>query len=934
MKKYLLSALIASFLGICCGKAQTVYSNPSPLQESSQGVEIFFNATGTPLAGLSATTKIYAHTGVYTNLSPNNWKNAPEWGNNSSKYELSYVSTNLWRLYIGDIRTYYNITNPSEQVTDLLFVFRNAGKTQQTGDLSLPVYADGLQVSVTSNRGNVINEETAYVKFTVSSTLPANLELLINNQSIASATNTQTLTKEYLFTSQGDYTVTAKATANGETVTEKLSVVYVKPGQPVNYPGGTPKMGPVANADGSVTFCLGAIEKEQVILVGSWNDYAYTNSQVMNYQDTSSGRYFWTTVSGLDPKKQYIYYFVIDGGKYTVSDPYARLVIDPWNDEYIDNNTYPNLPEYPARQMNGVKLPLAVYQGNINDYNWQCTDFEIPDKDNLIIYELLFRDFTGTEGAAKGNGTVRQAIKKLPYLINLGVNVIEVLPIMEFNGNISWGYNPNFYFAIDKAYGTPDDYKEFIDLCHQNGIAVVLDMVFNQSDGLHPWFQMYPSGSNPYYNSTAPHAYSVLNDWNQGNPMVQEQWADVLRYWMTEYKFDGFRFDLVKGLGLNSSYANNGDAATNNYNATRVEEMLYLQSVMMEVNPDAIFINENLAYAREENEMSQTSFQTWGNMQLNWSNMNNAACEFAMGWPSASNLNGLYAPNNDNRIWGSTVSYLESHDEERLAYKQNQYGVQTYVKGNVEASMRRLGSAAAQMIMTPGSHMIWQFSEMGNAQTTKNSNGGNDTDPKIVNWALLEEPNHRGLHNNYRQLINVRLKNPEFFTKDAQFTMNCSSTNWSNGTTGARALISKTGDKELITIINPNYGNGSLTYSYSFNHKDNSAYQELIHSYNTTPAFDAVKGTITVPANSFVVIGSASLVPSGIDNLLTDNEADSFRAFGNHGEIVIEGASEGAFIYSLDGKVAGKTNENGKISMAPGMYIVNSGNAAIKVIVK
>ncbi len=89
--------------------------------------------------------------------------------------------------------------------------------------------------------------------------------------------------------------------------------------------------------------------------------------------------------------------------------------------------------------------------------------FTAPDKTDLIIYELLVRDFTGTEGKALGDGTIRRAIEKIPYLKSLGVNAIELLPINEFNGNISRGYNPNFYFAIDKAYGTPQDYKEFID---------------------------------------------------------------------------------------------------------------------------------------------------------------------------------------------------------------------------------------------------------------------------------------------------------------------------------------------------------------------------------------------------------------------------------------------------------------------------------------
>ena len=111
-------------------------------------------------------------------------------------------------------------------------------------------------------------------------------------------------------------------------------------------------------------------------------------------------------------------------------------------------------------------------------------------------------------------------------------HAVELMPIMEFNGNNSWGYNTNFYFAPDKAYGTPDDYREFIDKCHEAGIAVILDIVFNQSDGLHPWYQMYPIASNPFYNATAPHDYSVLNDWKQENPLVQQQWKWV-SIWVT-----------------------------------------------------------------------------------------------------------------------------------------------------------------------------------------------------------------------------------------------------------------------------------------------------------------------------------------------------------------------------------------------------------------
>lgn len=363
------------------------------------------------------------------------------------------------------------------------------------------------------------------------------------------------------------------------------------------------------------------------------------------------------------------------------------------------------------------------------DYKWNTSGFKGASKDNLVIYELLFRDFTGTEGEARGNGTVRQAIDRLPYLKSLGVNAIELLPINEFNGNNSWGYNPNFYFAIDKAYGTPQDYKEFIDKCHELGMAVILDVVFNQSDGLHPWYQMYSRSTNPFYNATAPHAYSVLNDWNQGYPLVERQWRDMLQFWLSEYRVDGFRFDLVKGLGDNTSYANSGDAATNAYNSSRVARMKRLHDAMREVNPDAYFINENLAGAKEENDMAEDG-------ELNWANVNDAGCQFAMGYPSNSSLNRMWAVR-DSRTAGSTVAYLESHDEQRLAYKQDQWGT-AGVKGNHKVSMQRLGSAAAQMLLVPGSHMIWQFSEMGNAQNTKDNSGGNkaaeatDTDTLVA----------------------------------------------------------------------------------------------------------------------------------------------------------------------------------------------------------
>ena len=862
MKKLIL--ISALFLLMAAGLRAQVTTSPVFVTEDTQDLVIYFHANqgNKGLANLPASTQIYAHTGVLltTSKGDSDWKYAPTWGDNSEKYHMTYVSENLYSLNIGNIRNYYGVP-ASETITKLAFVFRTAdkskeGKTAANGDIFVDISDGGFQIALTTSLGDntVITSDNNTVHFTLASTEAAKMSINLNGKlDIASSESATQIEADYTFIEPGNYNVYGNAELpDGTKKSVTLKLAYTQASPQENYPGGVPKMGAVANADGSVTFCLAAPEKKGVVIVGSWNDYEVSDEYTMKYQDYNGFRYFWITIPDIDPTQQYLYYYLIDGDT-RVGDPYAKLILDPSNDKYISSTVYPNLPAYPTGKIPGGSVSLAVYQGNINDYEWTDDDFTIPSKTDLVIYELLLRDFTGTEGAARGNGTLKLALEKLPYLKTLGVNVIELLPINEFNGNNSWGYNPNFYFAPDKAYGTPDDYKEFINTCHENGIAVVLDMVFNQSDWQHPWYRMYPVGSNPFYNATAPHAYSVLNDWNQGYPLVREQWKDVVRYWIEEYHVDGYRFDLVKGLGDNDSYANNGDFATNNYNSSRVKNMHDIQLAMQEVKPDALFINENLAGAQEENEMAKYG-------QLNWANINHQGCQYAMGYRSDASLNRMLATN-DSRTWGSTVAYLESHDEQRLAYEQDTYG-DPAIKGNLNLSMRRLGSAAAQMILAPGSHMIWMFSELGNNENTKSNDGGNNTSPKKVLWSYYDVPERRALYDNYSELIAIRLKNPALFAEKAGYSLNFS------GWTLGRYFHSTADGRELHLLINPQV-TGDITMNVSFGSAKASDYTVASKSYGTTPDIDVAGGKVTVPPNSYVLIVNQA-VHTGVDTIMTE----------------------------------------------------------------
>ena len=400
-------------------------------------------------------------------------------------------------------------------------------------------------------------------------------------------------------------------------------------------------------------------------------------------------------------------------------------------------------------------------------------------------------------------------------------------------------------------------------------------MVFNQSDWQHPWYRMYPAGSNPLYNATAPHAYSVLNDFNQGHPLVARQWADCVKYWLREYNVDGFRFDLVKGLGLNGSYANSGDAATNAFNQSRIDNMRAIQLAMQEVRPDAYFINENLAGAQEENAMAAFG-------QLNWSNLNHQGCQYAMGYSDDSSLQGFYAPAYD-RTWGSTVSYLESHDEQRLAYQQRTYGAEAVKQ--TKTAMKRLGSAAAQMLLAPGAHMIWQFSEMGNEENTKNADGGNNTDPKTVNWNMLGNPYRAGLVKCYSELAAIRNGNPGIFSADASFTSACKASDWASG----RTMKSVSGAGSVFTFINPNLDK-AITFSFDFPSKNNADFKILSTSYDAESTFDAPAGKVTVAPNCYIVIGTSGV--NAVEGVAAD-DADALAEYFNLQGIRIANPAKG-----------------------------------------
>ena len=290
-----------------------------------------------------------------------------------------------------------------------------------------------------------------------------------------------------------------------------------------------------------------------------------------------------------------------------IPDPYTTKVLDPWNDKYIDAATYPDLKPYPEGKADGLVISLSTRPPQ---YVWDNSTFTPPAKDDLIIYELLVRDFV----AAHDFKTIRDT---LDYLDRLGVNAIEFMPVNEFEGNNSWGYNPSMYFAVDKYYGTADSFKELIDSCHGRGMAVIMDIVLNHAYGSNPLVRMYfnsstnqPAANNPWFNVTAPHtAFSWGYDFNHQSHATQEFVDSVCHYWISEFNVDGFRFDFTKGF---TNLATTNDGAMSAYDPSRIAILKRIGDKIWSYKPDAALILEHFTGNTEEMELAAYGFLLWG----------------------------------------------------------------------------------------------------------------------------------------------------------------------------------------------------------------------------------------------------------------------------------------------------------------------------------
>lgn len=455
-------------------------------------------------------------------------------------------------------------------------------------------------------------------------------------------------------------------------------------------PEGTPR-GAHHHGDGRVTFALWAPWKKSVHVIGDFNGWDKT-ADPLAVDDTG----LWWIEKQLEPG-EYGYQFVIDG-ETVVGDPYGKRLT--WA---------------------GGNIPNAIIRIGAEEYQWNDGSFGIKPMNQLVIYELHVGDFS-PEGNFKG------VTDRLDYLADLGVDAIELMPVQEFPGDHSWGYNPAYFFAVEGSYGTVEDFKHLVDAAHQRGIGVILDMVFNHTTADSPINMLYSYDENPYLGGDGnPWGFPDFNHWNDA---TKQFIADVQSYWLSEFHIDGFRYDYVEGI----RYDGVGGMSFISWSARQNKPYAYLIAEDIRADPAAVVRDTecNASWHWQFTKVLRAQLREGPYEGNQYGDMD------AIISVMTHNGNGY----GDN---AEPINYLESHDEERLMREV----MSNPNTGGELGAIRKSMLGAVALFTAQGVPMLYAGQEFGaTAEKT--------IDVSKLPWEHLERGEYQALRNHYASMAYMR----------------------------------------------------------------------------------------------------------------------------------------------------------------------------------
>ena len=406
-----------------------------------------------------------------------------------------------------------------------------------------------------------------------------------------------------------------------------------------------------------------------------------------------------------------------------------------------------------SRRLTNGRTRIEIGPGGIStadDYVWQSVDFSRPSLDTLIIYELHVDDFSAQ---GNGQGKFEDVIYRLDHLRSVGVNAIELLPITEFPGTHSWGYDPKLMSAVESRYGTPEEFKLLVDEAHARGIAVILDMVWNHVRSSSPLWEIQPDYDlNPYIkrsNELNPNetegSWGML-DIDHFDPKVIDYIDQVNRIWLDEYRVDGFRFDATRMIGWQLSQPDLGLPAWTSSIET-LDPTIYQIAEHLPSDPWLI----------DATSLTSSWHDSFHDVLLNDAhgqyNSATTLMNQVVRLHEYSNIGNAYSDRSQ------AVKYMISHDEQSILQEMvvfNNY--------SIEEALERDKFYANILFTSLGVPMIFQGQEFGLQTGWNDDNNNGDYEEKLqyrpIDWSQLGTDSGQSHLEHYTRLAKFRKSNP------------------------------------------------------------------------------------------------------------------------------------------------------------------------------
>ena len=885
-------------------------TSPSPFEVNELvTITIDSNSNQTDCNGFTNPNKVYMHSGIGNESEPWSFSVIGNWGQDDGVGEMNNNGDGTWSITIIPSE-YFNISDSqTSNATHMGLVFRNEDGSQEFKDYGCSDFFLGVgsfQVEMVNpdNSGLLIVDLGDDIEINAINTGGnANYQLYSNGNLVDTQNNINSY-EGFVFDNIQDNKYCELVVTKGSSQIIKFFSILVNTIVSEQIPSNV-EDGINYLSENSILLVLDAPYKDFVYVSGSFNNWEPDASFLMKKDPNSSK--FWIVINDLPYEANNTYqYWVVDSDPLENSpelvktaDPYSYLVLSPFDDPWIPENSYPNLPSYPE----GQEREVTMFNLSSNEYDWQIENFDKPKKEDLIIYEVLIRDFDSER-------TFQNLIDKIEYFKNLNINAIELMPVMEFEGNESWGYNTAFHMSVDKYYGHENKLKEFIDLCHQNGIAVILDLVMNHVMGRSPMNRMWMqdqdndgwgavSTENPYFNLEATHSYSLGNDFNHQSTYTQYYTQRVIKRWIEDFKIDGIRWDLTKGFTQNCN--GNDFDCTNGYQQDRVDVLKNYADYSWSLDSDHYVIFEHLGGSSEE--------QQWANYRINegkgimlWGKTSNPYYQLAMGYAADSIIIGSGHQSrgfSEKRL----IGYFESHDEERIMYKALQYGNSWdgYNIQDLNTSLSRMSAIGAISLTIPGPKMIWHFSDLGMENSLFTCFDGSvyepdcklDTKPQpqwSENW--LSNENRNQIYSDWSKIISLKI-NEDVFEGDYSIS--------SGGLTPIIYIwddnIPSSELKNIVIVANLDVVDNTVIPSFPYN---GIWYDIMDEDAEESITISSATDSILLAPGEFKIYGNqSSTTLSNLESELTNlimypNPSEQFIFFSNYVESVK--------IYDITGK--------------------------------